>query len=505
MGSFLNLRFLNLRVFNMRMFNIEVIRYLLKHLFTLPYQVTNCPSLSLQGGKYKMVTSALDEDIKLAEFITQPAEMIIRPIVLAETDPPLSKNKPETEPPPVVTDPRPVQKDTIDPHAFVRPEVIATTFPSETPTVGGDDSNDGDITDDDKEAGSGGKGDNGGDSSGGKDGDTTEGAGSEVGDDKKKPGTVTLHITLAMYKITPVILLIGIILQLIIAFISEGLLFAFITLIWYSIVDLLVIGAAAYTLLSTPSTTSCKISFFLSLSAIGSLNVAASLVTLYKFVAIRYPMMREELTEVWKQICWCAGSFISILLISSPVLWLRSITDYLLYKRGFCYFEGATYLYFIIAWIAVVIILPLVLNLAMFLIIGLKVKEQRRKKAVRQSTLAMTTMSSIDSPKGYTKLDSRPSFNTKIEVKESHFPAIIVVCMVLSIISIGPFVPAFINPTWFYSGAKNYLDVVGQLLFKVRVARRVFSQNLVDERGVPPGPLDRYRKFPILSRSLVMT
>eukprot|EP00116_Pleurobrachia_bachei_P002603 sb/3462865/ len=40
---------------------------------------------------------------------------------------------------------------------------------------------------------------------------------------------------------------------------------------------------------------------------------------------------------------------------------------------------------------------------------------------------------------------------------------------------------------------------------KVRVVRRVFSQNLVDERGVPSGPLERYRKFPILSRSLVMT
>eukprot|EP00116_Pleurobrachia_bachei_P000606 sb/3460868/ len=44
-----------------------------------------------------------------------------------------------------------------------------------------------------------------------------------------------------------------------------------------------------------------------------------------------------------------------------------------------------------------------------------------------------------------------------------------------------------------------------RLPFKVRVAHRVFSQNLVDERGVPSGPLVRYRKFPILSRSLVMT
>eukprot|EP00116_Pleurobrachia_bachei_P003403 sb/3463665/ len=40
---------------------------------------------------------------------------------------------------------------------------------------------------------------------------------------------------------------------------------------------------------------------------------------------------------------------------------------------------------------------------------------------------------------------------------------------------------------------------------KVRVVRRVFSQNLVYERGVPSGPLERFRKFPILSRSLVMT
>eukprot|EP00116_Pleurobrachia_bachei_P007772 sb/3468034/ len=31
------------------------------------------------------------------------------------------------------------------------------------------------------------------------------------------------------------------------------------------------------------------------------------------------------------------------------------------------------------------------------------------------------------------------------------------------------------------------------------VVHRVFSQNLVDERGVPPGPLERYRKFTILS------
>ena len=405
-----------------------------------------------------MVTSALDEDIKLAEFITQPAEAMIRPIILAETDPPLSRNKPQTKPP-AITDPRPVKKDTIDPAGFIRPEIIATTFPSETPTVGGDpdDGNDGkdDSTDGEKEAGSVGKED--GEISGGK-GDSG-GESNEVGEEKKE--TVTLHITLAMYKITPVILLIGIILQLIIAFISEGLLFAFITIIWYSIVDLLVIGAAAYTLLSTPSTLSCKVFFFLSLSAIGSLNVAASLVTLYKFVAIRYPMMREELTEVWKQLCWCGGSFIAILLVSSPVLWLQSITDYLLYKRGYCYFEGSTYLYFILAWITVVLVLPLVLNLAMFLIIGLKVKEQRRKKAVRQSTLAMTTtMSTIDSPKGYQKLDSRPSFNGTYEPKESQFPAIIMVCMVLSIISIGPFIPAFINPSWFYAGAKDYLDVV---------------------------------------------
>eukprot|EP00116_Pleurobrachia_bachei_P003760 sb/3464022/ len=48
-------------------------------------------------------------------------------------------------------------------------------------------------------------------------------------------------------------------------------------------------------------------------------------------------------------------------------------------------------------------------------------------------------------------------------------------------------------------------DLIGSISFKVRLARRVFSQNLVDERGVPSGPLERYRKFPILSRSLVMT
>eukprot|EP00116_Pleurobrachia_bachei_P007079 sb/3467341/ len=42
---------------------------------------------------------------------------------------------------------------------------------------------------------------------------------------------------------------------------------------------------------------------------------------------------------------------------------------------------------------------------------------------------------------------------------------------------------------------KIYLSL--EITLKVRVVRRVFSQNLVDERGVPPGPF--------LSRSLVMT
>eukprot|EP00116_Pleurobrachia_bachei_P008704 sb/3468966/ len=49
------------------------------------------------------------------------------------------------------------------------------------------------------------------------------------------------------------------------------------------------------------------------------------------------------------------------------------------------------------------------------------------------------------------------------------------------------------------------VDAFFRTQIKVRVVHRVFSQNLVDERGVPPGPLERYRKFPILSRSLVMT
>ena len=41
--------------------------------------------------------------------------------------------------------------------------------------------------------------------------------------------------------------------------------------------------------------------------------------------------------------------------------------------------------------------------------------------------------------------------------------------------------------------------------FKVRVAHRIFPQNLVDRRGEPSGSLLRYLKFLILSRLLVMT
>eukprot|EP00116_Pleurobrachia_bachei_P014897 sb/3475159/ len=55
------------------------------------------------------------------------------------------------------------------------------------------------------------------------------------------------------------------------------------------------------------------------------------------------------------------------------------------------------------------------------------------------------------------------------------------------------------------SGIKWFCSPAAVAPKTLRVARRVFSQNLVDERGVPPEPLERYRKFPILLRSLVMT
>ena len=55
-------------------------------------------------------------------------------------------------------------------------------------------------------------------------------------------------------------------------------------------------------------------------------------------------------------------------------------------------------------------------------------------------------------------------------------------------------------------GNPEFLGILSfETHFKIRVAHRVFLQNLVDGRGEPSGPLLRYRKFGILSRSLVMT
>eukprot|EP00116_Pleurobrachia_bachei_P008811 sb/3469073/ len=55
----------------------------------------------------------------------------------------------------------------------------------------------------------------------------------------------------------------------------------------------------------------------------------------------------------------------------------------------------------------------------------------------------------------------------------------------------------------YYNLKMNVVEAVRSAVSKRQSAP--FSQNLMDERGVPSGPLEWYRKFPILSRSLVMT
>ena len=155
-------------------------------------------------------------------------------------------------------------------------------------------------------------------------------------DNIKKPKTVKLELTMIMYFIAPGILVIGIICQVVIAYLNRELLFAYVTQLWYSVANVLIICTAIFAILSDATEFMCMISWFLSMVAIGSLSMANFLMTMYKFILIRFPVGKLEMTTVKKQLLWCFSSFIFVTLVSSPILWLPSIRDHLITARNFC-------------------------------------------------------------------------------------------------------------------------------------------------------------------------
>ena len=309
-------------------------------------------------------------------------------------------------------------------------------------------------------------------------------------DDIKKPKTVKLEVTMIMYFIAPGILGIGIVCQVVIAYLNRELLFAYVTQLWYSVANVLIICTAIFAILSDATDYKCIISWFLSMVAIGSLSMANFLMTMYKFILIRFPVGKLEMTTVKKQLMWCCSSFIFVALVSSPMLWLPSIRDHLITARNFCNFKGDEYTYFAVAWVLTVLALPLLLNLSMFFLIGLKVIEHKKKNEARKSRYLpltqVTSLSTANTGPGEENatllkieekkikkrgLKTRSTEADNPEVKTPKFPPIIIVTMVITVASTLPFVPAIISPSWFYSKNKIVLDIIyGTMLLSIAIS-----------------------------------
>lgn len=293
---------------------------------------------------------------------------------------------------------------------------------------------------------------------------------------KDKNKVIKLQITSFMYYLAPGILFIGTVLELAIAYMNRKIIFAYITQLWYTLTDLMIIGAAVYSLLSKPTEFNCKISLFVSLVALGNLSMANFLMTWYKFVLIRFPVGRMEMTTVKKQVIWCVCSFVGIVVLSSPILWAAPLSEHLITARRFCNFTGDEYIYFVVAWLTVCLVLPLFFNLCMYLLIGLKVVQHKKKTRARKSqflpvtqvTVVSTAPEEDDSAEKGTLLRKIPkSMGKKCdnqirvdEPKTPKFPPIIVVSMVITIGTYIPFIPALLNPSWFYSKNKLVLDII---------------------------------------------
>ena len=305
----------------------------------------------------------------------------------------------------------------------------------------------------------------------------------------KKPKTIKLEVTLIMYFLTPGILIIGVICQVAIAYLNRELLFAYVTQLWYSTANIMIIGAAIFAIVSNVTEPTCKVSWYLSMVAIGTLSLANFLMTLYKFILIRFPVGKVEMTTVKKQLLWCVASFVFVAIVSSPMLWLQSMSEHLVTARNFCNFKGGEYTYFIVAWIAIVLVLPLFLNLSMFLLIGLKVVEHKKKNEARKSQFLpltqVSTLSTVNTEHDNedatllrnTTAKKKPNIHEGlngsqyVQVKTPQFPPIIIVTMVTTVATSLPFIPALINPSWFYSKAKIVLDIMyGIMLLSIALS-----------------------------------
>ena len=292
-----------------------------------------------------------------------------------------------------------------------------------------------------------------------------------------EPRTIVLQFTRIAYYVTPPVLAFGLLAQLTVVFINKQFLFLYITQIWYSISDILIIVAYITSLVIEPAISSCNYTFYVFLVALGCLSMANLLMTLYKFILIKYPLgnTNDGLTKSKHQLLWCIGSFIFVALVSSPILWLKMLSSNLGTLRGFCNYKGLPYDCFAITWAGIVIGFPMFLNLVMFLLIGLKVVDHKRKAEQRRSlfttTTTMTTAETDIDAKESTSLVKRLSrtFSTKkakvkggkiIEVKTPNFPIIIIVSMILTVCIGCPLIPAVIAPWWFYTQSYVIMDIL---------------------------------------------
>ena len=219
----------------------------------------------------------------------------------------------------------------------------------------------------------------------------------------------------------------------------------------------------------------CKLSLFLTLTAIGSLCFATLIMTLYKFVLIRSPLNSWNYTTVVKQILLCIASFLLVAVTSSSFIWFPSTYADIGTKRLFCFFKGSAYQKFVYVWISSVLLIPLITTLVMMVMILIAV--QKHKNMMREisvspinytavATTSVTT-ASVTVPASTDPLSTivnhvrslsitRPTTNAR---PRPTFPWSTIVSLVITLGTTIPAIPSLVNISWYYKRPRILLDI----------------------------------------------
>ena len=333
--------------------------------------------------------------------------------------------------------------------------------------------------------------------------------------------TTRLHVTFYLYYVTPLVLLFGVLLHIFLILKYEGqkVKRQYITHVWYCLVDLLLICAILFTVLSDVNAWNCKLAHFVSLTAIGSLCGATTLMTLYKYIFLQWPLSSWDRTKLRHQIAWCTGSFTFNIVAASPMLWYAPVNEGLRWNRNFCRFTGGNYHIYIISWLAVCIGVPLFATLFMMAVISKIVFKHRRatlKREQEYTTLSTrvdnnttditsfikpsqlvdedASSSEDDGPQTFyrrfsnrfskrfdkkvvTVTQDNPAVDPKAQKlkdkkpEKKKFPISILINIIITILTSLPIVPILVDVAWYYKHNRIWLDILyGTMLISIATA-----------------------------------